>query len=91
MPDRAKLPRISVFSSNQCPHCRAAKAFLKKHGIRYEDLNVERSAAALKQFNRLKLRGVPVILIGRIKINGYNPQVLQQKLLQAGYSLKQAK
>ncbi len=45
------------------------------------ELDIERNQRAFKEFLRLGSRGVPVILIGKTKVDGFNANKLQQVLL----------
>ncbi len=83
----AKAPRITLYSAPGCPHCRQAAEFLRKHGVAFQELNVRASPKALKQLERLGARGVPVILVGEKRLDGFNGPKLKQMLVAAGIQL----
>jgi len=79
-----KTPRVTLYSAPGCPHCRQAGEFLRKHGVAFQELNVRASPKALKQLERLGTRGVPVILVGEKRLDGFNGPKLKQMLQAAG-------
>jgi glutaredoxin len=66
--------RIVLYSTANCPHCQRAKAFLKREGITFREMDVGRSARARKALERLGARGVPVLLIGDARLDGFDEQ-----------------
>jgi glutaredoxin len=73
--------KVTVYSTRQCSNCRQAKAFLQKHKIRFMEFDVEKNQRASKEFQRLGARGVPVILIGKTRVDGFNSKKLLQALM----------
>ena len=61
-----------------------ARALLRAQGVPYQELDVGRSAGAAARFRRLRARGVPVLLIGNRRIDGFQPDAIRQALRQAG-------
>jgi glutaredoxin len=64
--------RVVLYSSANCPHCRRAKAFLQREGITFREMDVGRSPRARKELERLGARGVPVLLIGTDRLDGFD-------------------
>ena len=56
-------------------------AFLRKQGVRFSEQNIERNRRAFTEFQRHAGKGVPLVLIGQQKLNGFNPDKLKQALL----------
>lgn len=73
-------PRITLYSTRNCPHCRQAKQYLQQKGVRFQELDVEKNARAQKAFARLGARGVPVIMIGETRIDGFDRRRLDSEL-----------
>ncbi len=73
-------PRITLYSTANCPHCRQAKEYLECRGLRFLELDVQRNARAQKAFARLGARGVPVIMIGETRIDGFDRRRLDALL-----------
>ena len=71
------MKKVTVYSTKNCPYCRMAKAFLDKHGIPYEEIDVgEDSDAAKKMIDLSGQRGVPVIIVDNEVIVGFDSQRL---------------
>ncbi|HJX55533.1 MAG TPA: Uxx-star family glutaredoxin-like (seleno)protein [Methanoregula sp.] len=71
------MKKVTVYSTKNCPYCRMAKAFLDKHGIPYEQIDVgEDSDAAKKMIDLSGQRGVPVIIVNNEVIVGFDSQRL---------------
>lgn len=68
-----RQPRVIVFSTPTCPHCRHAKRYLKSKGIRFRDVDVSRDARAARDMQRISgQQGVPVIKIGGRVVVGFD-------------------
>ena len=39
-------PRITLYSTRNCPHCRQAKQYLQHKGVRFQEFDVQQSARA---------------------------------------------
>jgi NADH-dependent peroxiredoxin subunit F len=71
------MKKVTVYSTKNCPYCRMAKAFLDKHGVPYEGIDVgEDSNAAKKMIELSGQRGVPVIVVDDEVIIGFDSQRL---------------
>jgi glutaredoxin len=81
----ATRPEIKMYVTEWCGYCKQARAYLSRQGIRHTELDVEKSAAARAEYQSLQGRGVPVILVGTQRMNGYSEDRLAQMLKAAGY------
>jgi alkyl hydroperoxide reductase subunit F len=71
------MTKITVYSTQNCPYCRMAKAFLEKHGVPYESIDVgSDSDAAQKMIDLSGQRGVPVIVVDDEVIVGFDSERL---------------
>ncbi len=75
---------VRIFTTAKCVYCSKAKDFLKKRGVSYTELDVEKDAAAKAEFKALGGRGVPVILVGDQRMDGFNAGRLEGLLKGAG-------
>ena len=73
-------PRITLYTARNCPNCRKAKQYLEKSGLRFQEMDVNQSPRAQKQFARLGARGVPVIMVGETRIDGFDRRRLEAAL-----------
>ncbi|MEI7856371.1 MAG: Uxx-star family glutaredoxin-like (seleno)protein [Methanomicrobiales archaeon] len=73
------MTTVAVYSTQNCPYCRMAKAFLDKHGVPYESIDVGAdSEAAQKMIDISGQRGVPVIVVGNEVIVGFDSERLNE-------------
>lgn len=71
------MTKVTVYSTQNCPYCRMAKAFLEKHGVPYESIDVGADIEAAKKMIDLSgQRGVPVIIIDDEVIVGFDSERL---------------
>lgn len=73
-------PRITLYSTRNCLHCRQAKQYLQQKGLRFQEFDVQQNARAQKAFARLGARGLPVIVIGDTRIDGFDRRRLDTVL-----------
>ena len=73
--------KVKVYHSPFCPYCTMAIEFLKKHGIEFEEINVqENRAAAVEMIKKSGQNGVPVIDIDGAIIVGFDEPKLRGAL-----------
>ena len=78
---KKKQPRVVVFSTTSCPHCRTAKKYLKKKGVRFTNVDVSRDPSAARDMARISgQQGVPVITVGGRPIVGFDRAKLDRLL-----------
>ena len=61
-----------LYTMRTCPHCRQAKHYLQRMGLRFQEFDVQNSRRVQKAFVRLGARGVPVIIVGETRIDGFD-------------------
>jgi len=60
-----KYPKIVLYSTSWCPHCKAAKEYLTSHNIPFINKDVELDDEAMQLLTgKYKSQGVPVIVFG---------------------------
>jgi len=73
---------VKIYSSPFCTFCIMAKNFLKKHGIEYEDINVQEDEQEARKI--MELTGqttIPVIIIdGKEIMIGFDEEKLRKAL-----------
>jgi alkyl hydroperoxide reductase subunit F len=73
------MSKVTVYSTQSCQYCRMAKAFLEKHGVPYDSIDVgSDSKAAEKMIELSGQRGVPVITVDDEVIVGFDSQRLNE-------------
>lgn len=74
------MKKVTVYTSNTCPHCKAAKNYLKENNIDFEEKNVDEDRSAIDYLVEKDHRGVPVINIDGEDIVGFNKEAVDEKL-----------
>ena len=63
--------RVTIYTATWCGICKQATAYFRSRNIPFREFDVEKSAKGRKDFQRLGGRGVPVILVGDRRMNGF--------------------
>lgn len=66
------MATVIVFTTPTCPHCKAAKEFLREKSIPFEEKDVTRDIEARAELIRRKVTAVPSFLIGEELIIGFD-------------------
>ena len=61
-----------MYSAPWCAVCKRARQFFKARGIPFRELDIERNAMARRELERMKARGLPVILVDGRRLNGFS-------------------
>jgi len=65
-------PKVVMYSTNSCGYCKKARKYFNKNNISYTDYNIEKNIQAKRRFKKMGARGVPVILVGNKRLNGFS-------------------
>jgi len=76
--------KVKLYTTTWCGYCKRAKAYLQARKTPFEEIDVEASAQGQSEFRSLGGRGVPVILVGNQRMDGYSEGGLEGLLKQAG-------
>ena len=77
--------KVRLFTTVWCGYCKKAKAHLTAKGVPYDELDVESSQQGRSEYAKLGARGVPVILVGGQRMDGFDAGRLDAMLAQAGW------
>lgn len=80
----ASAAKVRMFVTQRCGYCKQAKAFLAQRGTPFEELDVEASPRAKAEFDKLGGKGVPVILVGRQRMDGFDAGQMERLLSASG-------
>ena len=64
--------KVVMYSTSWCGYCRQAARYFRQKKIPFTEYDIEKSAKGARDYKRLKGRGVPVILIGKKRMNGFS-------------------
>lgn len=66
------VDQVVMYSTSWCGYCKKARQYFAANGIDYIDYDIEQDVAAKKSYDGLGARGVPVILVGNRRMNGFS-------------------
>ena len=64
--------KVIMYSASWCAVCNQAKQYFQRERIDFEEYDVEKSAKGKRDFKKLGGKGVPVILVGNKRLNGFS-------------------
>lgn len=69
---KAYKKHVIMYGTDWCGTCAKARRYFKDRGIAFRDLDIEKDPSARAEFKRLGGKGVPVILVGDKRLNGFS-------------------
>ncbi len=70
-PKTRRNKKVVMYSAEWCGICKEAGAYFREHGIRFTEYDIDKSEKGKQGFKALKGRGVPIILVGKARMNGF--------------------
>jgi glutaredoxin len=71
---------VEIFVTGWCGYCKKALDYMTRKGIKFVAYDIEKDSAASQRHKELGGRGVPLIIIGSNKMNGFSPETLEYYL-----------
>ncbi len=73
--DYSYLPAtyVTMYSTEWCGYCAKMRAFMERRNIAYDDLDIEKSVQAKRNFEALGGKGVPLLVVNKQVVRGYSP------------------
>ncbi len=84
VPAESVVAQVTMFTTTWCGYCKRARAYLNKMGIPFVEYDVEHDEFGKREYKKLNGRGVPVILVGNQRMNGFSAPSLEKLLRNAG-------
>ncbi len=63
---------VVMYSTSWCGYCRSAAKYFRQRNISFTEYDIEKSEKGARDYRRLKGRGVPIILVGKKRMNGFD-------------------
>lgn len=86
-PSQASTPKnerftgtVEMYITDWCGYCKKAQNYMKSTGIHYVTYDIEKDSAANQRHKELGGRGVPLIIIGSNKMNGFSQETFEYYL-----------
>lgn len=70
--------RVVMFSASWCGVCKKAKSYFQSNGIPFTEYDIEKSNRGKSLYRKLGATGVPVILVGNKRMNGFTQAGFQR-------------
>jgi len=71
-PKKYRRKKVVMYSAAWCGVCTKAKNYFKKNRIPFKEYDIDKSKKGKSDFKKLKARGIPVILVGKKRLNGFS-------------------
>ncbi len=78
VPNRPAAKPVVMYGAAWCGYCKRARRYFDTHGVAYREYDVEKDAAARREFERLGGHGVPLILVGEARLQGFSEGGFEQ-------------
>ncbi|MDO7653450.1 MAG: DUF4124 domain-containing protein [Porticoccus sp.] len=69
--------QVVMYSATWCGYCRKARSYFKKNGIPFKEYDVENSSKGRRDYARLNGTGVPIIFVGKKRMQGFRAERFQ--------------
>lgn len=73
-----KKKNVIMYATSWCGYCKKAREYFKANHIHYTEYDIETSEKGKRQYQKLNGKGVPVILVGESRMNGFSEQGFQR-------------
>lgn len=74
---------VVMLSASWCGVCRAARNWFTQNGVAFTEYDVERDRKGMEEYKRLNGKGVPIILVGDQRMDGFSARRLKAMLARA--------
>ena len=72
--------KVVIYTTQRCGYCKKAKAYMRANNIRFTEYDVETTSKGKRDYQRMGGTGVPIIMVGTQRINGFNQSRLARAL-----------
>ncbi len=64
--------KVTMYGASWCAVCTKARKYFRAKGIAFVEYDIEKSRKGKRDFKRLGGKGVPIILVGGKRLNGFS-------------------
>jgi glutaredoxin len=72
------VKNVVMFSTARCGYCKQARQYFSQRSIAFTEKKIDSDPAAWEEYQQLNATGVPVILVGRKRMNGFSQGTFDQ-------------
>ena len=73
-----KHQKLIMYTTSSCGYCAKARKYFAKQSIPFKEKNIETSEKYNREFKKIGGKGVPVILWGKNKMNGFSVEKFER-------------
>lgn len=77
--------KVVIYTASWCGYCKRAKSLLTARGVNYTEYDVETSSQGKRDYERMNGSGIPITMIGNVRINGFEEGTFNTVLSNAGF------
>jgi glutaredoxin len=81
--EQGAQPLVEIYTTPSCTYCKMLRKYLQARGIEYTEHNVNATVETREAFYASGAHGVPVVVIGTRRIQGFNPLRIESALREA--------
>jgi glutaredoxin len=70
---KSSSKNVVMYSAAWCGYCKQARKYFKRNKIAFNEYDVEKTQKGKTDYRKLGGNGVPIILVGRQRMNGFSP------------------
>lgn len=70
--------KVVMYSTSWCGYCKKARNYFKQQNIAFVEYDIETSVKGERDYKKLKGKGVPIILVGNKRMNGFSTEGFNQ-------------
>jgi len=75
------MKKITIYTTSTCPYCQMAKEYLKQEKLAYTEVDISKNPdKAQEMIQKSKQMGVPVLVIGKTIIVGFDKEAIKKAL-----------
>jgi glutaredoxin len=79
-PQKIVMPPVKIYTTSWCKYCKRAKAWMNQNAVPYEEFDIEQSKENNRQYKALGGKSVPLILVGKRRMSGWDEDKMRQWL-----------
>ncbi len=72
--------KVKLYMTSWCPYCQRMIQYFKDNNIDYVAYDIEKDKKAEAEFRNYGGRGIPLIVVGKTVISGYDPEKVKAAL-----------
>lgn len=67
-------PEVVMYATSWCAYCKSARRYFQANNIPFTEYDIEENPQAKARYDKMGATGVPVILVGNKRMNGFSEE-----------------